>query len=302
MNFGVVLPTIGPSISPDAQRRLLTTAADVGFDSAWVGDHVALPADVPAEYPFSKDGKPPEIIDISSDLYESLTTLSHLSAVTERLSFGTYACIAPLRNPVVLTKQVLTLQAVSDGRFHFGVTPGWLRTEYESVGVPYEERGTRTDEFLEMFRRACEEGAFAFEGTHHSFPETGFFPQPDERPPVWIAGVSGASFRRLAEYGDGWLTMWDRPSDIAAQRKRIMNAWTDYDRDGDPRIALYRPMRPTDEDSDRPLIGTPRSIADDIRAYADAGVTHIVVTPFVNNLDEQVAELEMFGSEVLSLV
>jgi len=300
MKFGIVLPTIGPMITPESQRRLVEAVDRMGFDMAWTGDHVVLPAEIPAEYPFSPDGEPPEIIDSSSDVYESITTISHYTGVVDDLVFGTYACIAPLRNPLLLTKQVLSLHALSDGRFHIGVTPGWLDTEYESMNVPFRERGSRADEFLDIFHRACEEGQFAFDGTHHSFEETGFYPQPDDTPTVWVAGVSGASFRRVAEYGDGWLGIWDRPSEVSDRRKRLMRAWADFDRAGQPEIAMYRPFRMTDDEGGRPLVGTPESIRQDVNAYEKAGVTHLVVTPFADGIDRQIAELERFGNEIVA--
>jgi len=239
IEFGVLLPTMGHHASPRAIRRLATTAEECGFDAVWAGDHITFPADIPDEYPFSPSGESP--FHISQDAYDVFTVLSYLAGITNTVDIGSNTCIVPYRHPVALARNALSVEALSDGRFDFGVGSGWLRTEFEVLDVPFEERGSRTDEFLSLFDRIRKAGELSFDGPHHSFQETGFRPTPEPgRPKIWIGGRSGAAFRRVGQFGDGWTIFWDRPADIAAARERILDAWTDFDREGEPEIALTR--------------------------------------------------------------
>lgn len=300
--FGVMLSTFGDHASPDAFRRVATTAEEVGFDAVWAGDHVSFPAEIPDTYPFSPSGESP--FDVSQDAYDVFGVLSHLAAVTESVDLGTNTCIVPYRHPVVLARNALTVEALSGGRLDFGVAPGWMETEFEVLDVPFEERGGRTDEFLEMFERACEAGELAFDGPYHSFQRTGFHPVPDEegRPKIWVGGRSGAAFRRVAQFGDGWTIFWDRPDDVAAARRRITNAWTDFDREGDPEIAVVRATDvgpDPDRDPSKPLVGEPEAVAADVEAYADAGTTRIVIDFYTTDIDEQVEQVRRFADGVI---
>lgn len=298
--FGVMLSTFGDHAYPEAFRRVATAAEREGFDAVWAGDHISFPADIPDEYPFSRSGESP--FHIRQDAYDVFNVLAHLAAVTDQVDLGTNTCIVPYRHPVVLTRNALTVEQLSDGRFDFGVAPGWMRTEFEVLDVPYEERGSRTEEFLRLFERARAEGELAFDGPYHTFQETGFHPTPDPgRPKMWVGGKSGAAFRRVAEFGDGWTIFWDRPDDVAASRERIMNAWSDYDRDDEPEIAVVRAVHVgADAERDTLLTGPADDIVADIEAYADAGVTRIVLDFYTTDIDEQVEQIERFGDQVMS--
>jgi probable F420-dependent oxidoreductase len=298
--FGVMLSTFGDHAYPEAFSRVARTAETEGYDAVWAGDHVSLPAEIPDTYPFSPSGESP--FDVELDTYDVFEVLSYLAGVTEEVKLGTNTCIVPYRHPVVLARNALTLEALSEGRLDFGVAPGWMETEFEVLDVPYEERGSRTDEFLRIFERAREEGQFAFEGPHHNFQETGFYPTPErDRPPIWVGGRSGASFRRLAEFGDGWTIFWDHPEDIADARERIGRAWDDYDREGDPEIALTRAVHVgTDAERDTLLTGEPAEIVEDVEAYAEAGVTRIVLDFYTREVDAQIEQIERFADRVMS--
>ncbi|MFB6171948.1 MAG: TIGR03619 family F420-dependent LLM class oxidoreductase [Haloarculaceae archaeon] len=295
LEVGVMLGTFGSHATPAAFRRIATAASDLDFDAVWVGDHVVFPADIPDTYPFSRTGESP--FDVSEPAYDAFEVLSHLAGVVDDVRLGTNTCIVPYRHPVTLAKQAFSLAGLSDGRFEFGVAPGWMETEFEVLDVPYEERGSRTDEFLDIFDRATAEAEFAFDGPHHSFQETGFHPVPEERPPVWIGGRSGAAFRRVGEYGDGWTIFWDHPDEVAAARERIERAWADFDREGDPGVAVVRPVDVGGE-SDRLLSGPPASVAADLDDYAAAGATRVVLDFFTTDVDEQIAQLERFADQV----
>jgi len=303
IEFGVILSPFGPHVSPSFFKRLATTAEKKGFDIVWTGDHVAFPEKIPETYPFTSSGEAPPAQGIEKDTYDSFNVLSYLANATDSIRLGTNVCIVPYRNPVLLAKQALSVEALSEGRFDFGVAPGWLETEFDVLNVPFEERGSRTDEFLEIFERACEEHEFSYDGPHHSFPTTGFYPAPEaDRPPVWVGGFSGASFRRVAEFGDGWTIYGTRPDKVEEGRDRLQPAWNDYDREGRPRIAAGRSTHvgtDTDLDTDRPLIGSPSKIQDDIEEYIEAGTTHLFIDFFTLDPEEQIEHVERFGDKVI---
>lgn len=301
--FGVMLSATSNSYGipdeklPGVFQRFARTAENNGFDVVVAGDHVVYPEEIPTDYEFSQSGEPP--FDTTTSLFNVFEILSYLAAVTDTIALGTNVVAAPYRHPLVLTKNVFTVEALSKGRFDFGVAPGWLKTEFDALDVPFQERGSRTDEFLEIFELACN-GVTDYEGDHYAFEEVGFFPSPKRDIPVWIGGKSGATFRRIAEFGDGWATLWDHPDEVTAARKRIMNAWTDFDRKGDPEISVLRPVSlDEDADPDRLLSGPPSAIIEDVEAYREAGTTRLIVDFFTTDVDEQVRLMEEFGEEVI---
>ena len=122
-----------------------------------------------------------------------------------------------------------------------------------------------------------------------------------DRPPVWIGGRSGASFHRVGQFGDGWTIFWDSPDEIQNVRKQLMAAWNDYNRSGTPEIAVVRPIHiGTDagRDIDRLLIGDAESFIEDVRRYADAGTTRIVVDFFSRDIDDQLEQLRRLSRDV----
>lgn len=308
VTFAVKLPLGGDS-TPEDVVRIATAAEDSGFDAAWSGEHVVFTGDLPDDYPYSSSGESP--FGITQNAYDVFQVLAHLVARTDDIRIGTNVCIAPLRHPVALTKQVLTLDAISEGRLDFGVGVGWLDSEFDALGVPFDERGSRTDEFLDVFTRACSTGQFAFDGPHHSFSETGFHPRPVQPggPPVWVGGQSGAAYRRVAEYGDGWAATTLSPDEVADARKRIGRAWSDYDRDGEPAIAIKQSAHvgASPDGLSRPMVGSVDDVISDVEAYRAAGAGTIVAD-FRRTDDapsrrfttaEQVEQIERFGAEVI---
>lgn len=303
VEFGVMVTPFGPNASPQVFADLATVAERRGFDVVWLGDHVAFPREIPDEYPFTPSGVAPPAQGIDRNAYDPFTVISYLAGRVEDVRLGTNACVVPYRHPVLLAKLALSVEGLTDGRFEFGVAPGWLRTEFDLLGVPFEERGSRTDEFLEIFARACEEHEFAFDGPHHSFPETGFYPASERgHPPVLVGGFSGASFRRVAQYGDGWTIYGARPDAVSEGHERVTAAWEDFDRSGSPEVVAGRSVHvgtDTDLDPTRPLVGDSDSVIEDVQAYADAGATHVFVDFFSLDPGERREQIDRFGKQVL---
>ncbi|MFB6312138.1 MAG: TIGR03619 family F420-dependent LLM class oxidoreductase [Salinirussus sp.] len=295
--FFVHISPNGDYVSSEFFRETANRAAAAGFDGILAGDHVVLPGAIPDEYPYSETG---EYWSTSSDdSYEVFQTLSYLAGHTEDLVFGTNVAVAPYRHPVLLAKNALTAAALSNGRFELGIGVGWLRTEFEVLDVPFAERGSRTDEFLRLFERVLDDGELAFDGPHHTFQETGFHPVPDGNLPVWIGGDSGATFRRVAEFGDGWTAARLDPSALADRYARLLDAWHDYDRDGEPAVALMDRCRldGTDSHGGSPFVGAAEDVRTAVGDYVDRGVDRIVIV-----VDDEFEHLDRFGAEVVGAV
>lgn len=143
MRFGLRLPQSGPAASADAIRAVARHAEDLGFADVWVSDHVVLPKDatyLPSSY-----------------ILEPLVALTFAAAATERVGLGTTVLVLPLRPPVLLAKMLGSLDLMSGGRLVIGAASGWLEEEFDALGVPFAERGARTDETIEILRRCWEE-------------------------------------------------------------------------------------------------------------------------------------------------
>ena len=290
ITFGTYLPRWSSLARPEAFRQVATTAERSGYDWVGRGDHVVFPV---SDEGWSWDTSAYDVFDV----------LSHVAAVTDEIRLGTKIAVVPYRHPVHLAKEALTVDNLSDGRFDLGVAPGWLEPEFDVLDVPFTERGSRTDEFLDLFEQVREEGRVGFDGQHHSFAETGFFPRPVGDIPVWVGGESSPAFRRIGQYGEGWMKT-ESVEGIREGRRRIRRAWDDFDRDGDPQIAAgqqaYVGADPPD-DVDGPLVGPADEVIEGVEAYADAGATRVDVKfgPTTDSLDERLAQLERFADEVI---
>ncbi len=188
MHLGLVLPNFGPGSSPDGIRRAVESAEELGFDSIWTTEHIAVG---------------PEAADPYGRVYDALVTLGWIAGWTERIGLGTSIVILPLHNPFLLAKQTATLQELSNGRVTLGVGVGWHRDEFDFMGVPFEGRGRRADEAIRVMR-ALWAGERSFEGRSWSFRDVTAEPNPSPQPELWVGGGSERAIRRARELGDVW--------------------------------------------------------------------------------------------------
>jgi probable F420-dependent oxidoreductase len=158
-----------------------------------------------------------------SGMLEPFTTLSFLAACTETVRLGTAICLLAQRNPVYAAKEVATLDWLSKGRVDLGVGVGWQREEYEAIGVPWDRRGKRTEECVEVLRTLWCDPVSSYEGDFYSLPECTMYPKPvqDPHPPVHFGGESEAAIRRAARIGQGWHTFGRLPADVPAVIERL---------------------------------------------------------------------------------
>ena len=144
---------------------------------------------------------------IDPTAFEELTLLSFIAGVTERVKLGTYVLLAPLRNPLVLLKQVTTLDVLSNGRVILGLGLGWMKEEFEASGVPLAERGRRTDDMIRFLRKAWTASQpLSYQSKFIAVGPSFLEPLSIQRPiPIWIGGMSAGGLKRAARIGDGWL-------------------------------------------------------------------------------------------------
>jgi probable F420-dependent oxidoreductase len=176
---------------------------DRGFHSIWVPEHVIFFRDYASRYPYAADGKIPGNPD---GVMEPLTALTFLAAHTERIRLGTGICLVPQRNPIYTAKQVADVDYLSQGRVDFGIGIGWLREEFEALGVRWERRADRTRECIAVMKTLWCDEVSSFKGEFFDLPECLQNPKPVQvpHPPLYFGGESEAALRRVADLGQGW--------------------------------------------------------------------------------------------------
>src|SRR6266545_2705989 len=265
MDFGWHLPCYGPLATRDNLILVAREAEGRGLESVFVSDHVALPFQAKTPYGGSRTGTFP--VPPTDTFLEPLTALALVAAVTERVKLGTTVLVLPHRHPVLAAKIIATLDRLSGGRVIVGVGVGWLREEIELFGVPYERRGTWSDEALGVMKRCWADERSKHDGEFFHFDDVGCYPKPVQEPypTLWIGGNGPAAYRRVARFGDGFR---ERPSSQATAS----------------------------------LVGPPPFIAEQIRRYADVGVSHIVLEAPVRDLGQHLSLMRRFTEDVRPLV
>lgn len=201
---------------PETATALAEAAEAAGFDSLWVGEHVVLP----------DPHKPPSPMAPDEPILDPIVALSFLAARTSKILLGTGVIILPQRNPLVLAKELASLDVLSQGRLIFGLGVGYLEPEMTALGVPMEHRGTRTDEYLEVILALWTQPKPVFHGHFVNFEGIQAYPRPFQRPrpPIVIGGRTRAAHRRAIRYGDGWYGFNLNLEETAAQLEGLRQA------------------------------------------------------------------------------
>jgi probable F420-dependent oxidoreductase len=215
MQFDLWMPTASPMTTPGLLDAVASGAEERGIGTIWVGEHVVLFREYASRYPYAEDGRIPA--PPGSGLLDPMITLSYLAARTSTVRLGTAMLLLPQRNPVYVAKEVSSLDWLSGGRVDLGIGVGWLREEFEALNTPWEKRGMRTDEYLEVLRTLwCDEES-SFQGTTYTLPPCEMFPKPVQtpHPPLHIGGETPAALRRTARAAQGWHTFNRSPAELA---------------------------------------------------------------------------------------
>jgi probable F420-dependent oxidoreductase len=249
MDFGLYGLHRDRNVDPGVLARRARLAEEAGFESLWVGDHIALPAG---------EGNPPRL--------EAMIALTYLAAVTSRVRLGVGLIVLPQRQPVLLAKQLTSLDVLSGGRLTVAVGAGYVEPELNAMGVTLSERGARTDEYLAVMR-ALWGAAPSFTGRFVSYDGVVQHPSPVQRPhpPIVVGGHSPAAYRRAVRQGSGWYG-WGMSPDETARSVRTL---AETARDGQ-RPAGLGELEITLTPSEVPDLDT-------VRRYADAGVDRLII-------------------------
>ena len=300
MKFGICLPIRLDATAAD-NVEIAKKAEERGFDSVWVSDHIIMPERHRGMF--------------SEVFYEPFTLLTYISAETSTISVGTSVIILPYRNPVVVAKQIATLDILSGGRVMFGIGPGWMREEFSALSVPFNLRGKMTDEYIKALRELWTSDSPSFSGDFISYSDIKFEPKPTQtpHPPVLVAGSSEFALKRAAALGDGWQPTWVSPEDVEAGMLTIKLIAHNEQRDLDSfiwsvrnRIKIFSTKEEKDmyiknqpEGEPFALLGTPDEIKDYVSNYGDLGVSHIVLDPAADSLNEIYSIINTVSNEVI---
>jgi probable F420-dependent oxidoreductase len=271
MKFGVHLPHSGPAASAASIQAVARHAESLGYADIWVSDHLAFP----------QAGKWPP----SAYILEPLVSLTWAAAATEWIGLGTSVLVLPLRPPVLLAKMLASLDLMSGGRLIVGAACGWLEEEFAALGVPFEERGVRTDETLDLMRRCWTEDPVDAKtaATGVEMDAMRVKPQPERHIPIWVGGHADAALRRAVQVGDGWHGGHQTPEKTREIAGRL--------RAERPEPSFTLSMRASCE----ALRDAPDVIARELDGYAEAGIQHILAEPVQRTADEWMRSSEAFA-------
>ena len=283
MKFGIMFANTGTYVDGEAAATLARAAEEAGFESLWTVEHVVVPSGYESPYPYSKDGRMPGPEDMP--IPDPFIWLSYVAAATSTINLATGITILPQRNPLIIGKAIATLDRLSGGRVRLGVGAGWLKEEFDAIGVPFEERGDRLDETIRALRVLWSEPKPTFHGRFFDFTDCISEPKPvNGSVPITIGGDSARAARRAGELGDGYFPGSGSPEVIEKLVTRARKVAADNGRDGGA-IEITAGGMPND---------------DTIARLTDIGVSRMVVP--VPTYDPGAARdvLAKFGDEVIA--
>ena len=207
-------------IDGSSALEICRRAEALGFDSVWGGEHVVLPDSIASRYPYTEDGKIPAEPD--TPIPDPLIWLAYVAAAAPTLQLGTCILIVPQRNPLVLAKELATLDHLSGGRLELGLGVGWLKEEFEALGVPWERRGARNDEYIAAMRALWAAPHAEFHGEFVDFDPATCSPRPKNGSiPIIVGGDSDAALRRAVRLADGYFPGEGDPEKLGALLGRL---------------------------------------------------------------------------------
>ena len=281
MRFGLIFANTGMGSSAAGARQLAVRAELLGFESLWTVEHVVVPSGYESQYPYDRSGKMAGGAE-EFDLPDPLIWLTYVAAVTERIKLGTGILILPQRNPLVVAKEVATLDALSGGRVILGTGVGWLREEFEALGVPFEDRGRRHDDYVGALRALWTGDKTTFSSTYTSFERCISRPRPVRGSiPIVIGGHTAPAARRAARIGDGFFPGSGSIDELSASFAMVRDECAVLGRDpNEVELTAGGGGRTFDEMSTR------------IEQLAELGVTRVMLPPLPGErLDELAAGL-----------
>ncbi len=275
--------------NPEDAKRLVAAGEAAGFESVIAVEHVVIPTNYGTRYPYDASGRLPGGIDMAWP--DPLAWLTYVGALTTRMRLITGVLVLPQRNPLVLAKQLATIDHLTGGRLDLGIGVGWLREEFDALGVPFERRGARVDEYIQAMRALWDGDDASFEGEFTSFTGMSCNPKPaNGRVPIIVGGHSKAAIRRAGRLGDGFFPATGAVVDVAGVIEAMRHEARDAGRDP-ARIQVMTGCPDA-------LPGSGKDPLAAIAERAAAGV-HRVAIPVAAFKDDLEGGLAAFGENVI---
>ncbi len=283
MKFGTfITKQRGEAIATDVRQ-----AEQLGFESAWIAEHLIMPVKHDSAYPYSADGR--FLVPPDAPFQDPLLVLAYVAAITTKIRLATGIFVLPLRNAFTTAKAIATLDNLSQGRVIFGVGIGWLKEEFEAVGMKFEDRALRTREYLELMIELWSKNDPIYQGKTVATAGMKFMPKTVQQPhpPIVFGGTSEAALKRTVRLGDGWYGIAHSLDEARTQIAHLREYARVAERTRPIEITLS--LR-----TGKPLT------ADDVRRMADLGVDRTLAGLPIKALEG--AELERFRAEVIDKV
>ena len=264
MRIGLFTLGLGAAAQPDVIRTVAQTAERTGVATLWAAEHVVLFDRYDSAYPYSPTGAFP--LGAQADWLDPFITLTFAAAVTSRIRLATGICLVPERNPLILAKEVASLDRLAGGRFALGVGIGWSAEEFAALGVPFARRAQRAREYVRVMRKLWSPGVASHHGEFVRFENAGSFPKPVQgsRLPVIFGGESEPALRRVVECGDGWYGFNLDPPAAREKLARLDRLLADSGRSRADIEVIAAPY-------------TQRIGAEDLQRFQDLGVSEVVL-------------------------
>lgn len=259
-------------------------AESLGFESLWLPEHSVMPVHVTTRYQGSADGSIPPSM---SDVGDPFVGLARASAVTKRLKLGTGICLVPERNPLLLAKEIATLDHFSRGRFLFGIGAGWLREETEIMGGDFAHRWSQTREAIMAMKELWTKDEAEYHGKFYDFPPVRSFPKPFQQPhpPIFLGGSARNVFQRVVAWGDGWMPTRATPGDIKQARATL------------DELASAAGRHPS---SIEITVYGEACDAEALKRFEEAGADRVIVRPQTTEGQDALTELERMAEQLFA--
>jgi probable F420-dependent oxidoreductase len=281
MNIGISVPLPAYLVDVGAMAR---SAEALGFESFWCAEHPFIPVRTTSRFPGSEDGVIPEVY---AHFIDPFVALARASGTTSRIKLGTGIVLVPERHPLLLAKEVSTLDLFSGGRFLFGIGAGWLREETQLMGGDFDHRWTQTRESVLAMKELWTKPEAEFHGKYYDFPPVRSNPKPRQKPhpPILLGGDAPTVLQRVVAWGDGWLPNRVTPAQLREKRATLDRLAREAGRDP-AALTISVHGQPADRDL--------------IERLHDAGATRVIVRPATTKSEPEMArELTRIAEAVL---
>jgi probable F420-dependent oxidoreductase len=285
MKIGIMPLFGGETSDPQYVAKIAKALEERGYYSVWAVDHILIPKIINSAYPYQKDGSFP--VDPKLLGLEPFGLLSYMAAFTSKLRLATGVVVLPQRNAALTAKQAADLDVLCGGRFDFGIGVGWLAEEFEALGMSYERRGARTDDYIRLMQKLWADGESSYVGEFASLPASYQYPKPVQKPhpPLYFGGEGKAALRRVARFGH-WYGVDVMPEEVPAKLAELKIHCDQEGRDvNDVKVALCPYANPCDRDT--------------LRRYEDAGIDQVVMAAFVPGQDAMEAVIDDIAERLI---